>query len=314
MADRIPLRPDVLVLAGGGIVGEAWMHGVLAGIEDAAGVDMTRVEAYVGTSAGSIVAARLVSGRRPPRPQNGSRTIAEEAAGDGRADGGDGSALGGLARGAARVGFAAGAPVAGAALALGAPAINLARAAVLGRAAPHGRPLLDLRRRVERWDARFDGRLRVCAVDRASGRRVVFGAPGAPPASVPAAVCASCAIPWVFSPVAIGDREYVDGGAWSITNLDAAPAGRGTHVLCLDPAAGLGGEDRRLTALRGAFRAASALELQALRRRGARVAHVWPDAGAAEAMGPNLMAPERAGSALGAGYRQGLTLGVSAGA
>ena len=27
------LRPDVLVLAGGGIVGEAWMNGVLSGIE-----------------------------------------------------------------------------------------------------------------------------------------------------------------------------------------------------------------------------------------------------------------------------------------
>jgi NTE family protein len=313
MADPIPLRPDVLVLAGGGIVGEAWMHGVLAGIEDAAGVDMTRVEAYVGTSAGSIVAARLAGGRRPPRPQNGSRAIVQEAAGDGRADVGDGSPLRGLVRGAARAGFAAGAPVAGAALAAGAPAINLARAAVLARAAPHGRSLHDLRRRVERWDIRFDGRLRVCAVDRGNGRRVVFGAPGAPPASVPAAVCASCAIPWVFSPVPIGGREYVDGGAWSVTNLDAAPAGRGTHVLCLDPAAGLGGEDRRLTALRGAFRAASARALQAQRRRGARVAHVWPDAGAAEARGRNLMAPRRTAGALGAGYRQGLALGVSAG-
>ncbi|HWI72033.1 MAG TPA: patatin-like phospholipase family protein, partial [Baekduia sp.] len=61
-------RPDVLVLAGGGIVGEAWMHGVLAGIEDAASVDFTHTEAFVGTSAGSIVAARLAAGRRPPRP------------------------------------------------------------------------------------------------------------------------------------------------------------------------------------------------------------------------------------------------------
>jgi NTE family protein len=313
MADPIPLQPDVLVLAGGGIVGEAWMHGVLAGIEDAAGVDMTRVEAYVGTSAGSIVAARLVSGRRPPRPQNGSRAIAREAADDGRAAG-DASPLRGLARGAARVGFAAGAPVAGAALAVGAPAINLARAAVLARAAPHGRALDDLHRRVERWGARFDGRLRVCAVDRGNGRRAVFGAPGAPAAGVPEAVCASCAIPWVFSPVPIGGREYVDGGAWSVTNMDAAQAGRGTHVLCLDPAAGLGGEDRRLTALRGAFRAASALEVQALRRRGALVAHVWPDAGAAAAMGPDLMSPARTAGALGAGYRQGLTLGVNAGA
>ena len=191
---------------------------------------------------------------------------------------------------------------------MGAPAINLARAAVLARAAPHGRPLVDLEQRVARWGARFDGRLRVCAVDRHSGRRVVFGAPGAPPAEVAEAVCASCAIPWVFSPVRIGGRDYVDGGAWSITNLDAARAGRGTQVLCLDPAAGVGGEDRRMAALRGAFRAASALELQSLRRRGSQVTHVWPDDGAAAAMGPNLMAPGRAAAALGAGYRQGLEL------
>jgi NTE family protein len=306
MAHPIILRPDVLVLAGGGIVGEAWMHGVLAGIEDATDVDFTRTEEFVGTSAGSIVAARLVAGRRPPRPQNGYRAFTPGAPAEGEDDGHP--SLGGLVRGAARVGFAAGAPLAGVALAAGAPAINLARAAVLARAAPHGRPLLDLERRVARWGARFDGRLRVCAVDRRNGRRVVFGAPGAPPAEVAEAVCASCAIPWVFSPVRIGDRDYVDGGAWSVTNLDAARAGRGTQVLCLDPAAGLGGEDRRIAALRGAFRAASALELETLRRRGAQFSHVWPDARASDAMGPNLMAPDQAAPALSAGYRQGLEL------
>src|SRR5690348_3099073 len=81
-------RPDVLVLAGGGIVGEAWMHGVLAGIEDASDADFTATEAFVGTSAGSIVAARLASGRRPPRPDGGGSDaeaaapgLAEEAGG-----------------------------------------------------------------------------------------------------------------------------------------------------------------------------------------------------------------------------------------
>jgi NTE family protein len=295
------LRPDVLVLAGGGIVGEAWMHGVLAGIEDAAGVDMTAVEAFVGTSAGSIVAARLAAGRRPPRPGD-----AAEATAPGGPDPDPGGSLAsGLVRGALRVGFAATAPVAGLAVAAGAPAGALARAALLSQATGRGQSLGRLRQRVARWGARFDGRLRVCAVDRRSGRRVVFGAPGAPPAEVADAVCASCAIPWVFSPVRIGDREYVDGGAWSITNLDAAVVGRGTQVLCLDPAAGLAGDNRRMAALRGALRVASALELEALRRRGAKVAHVWPDAGAAAAMGANLMAPGRAAPALAAGYRQG---------
>jgi NTE family protein len=60
--------PSVLVLGGGGLLGEAWMTGVLAGYEDAAGADVRRCRRYVGTSAGSIVAASLVAGRSPRRP------------------------------------------------------------------------------------------------------------------------------------------------------------------------------------------------------------------------------------------------------
>jgi NTE family protein len=314
MARSAVVRPDVLVLAGGGIVGEAWMHGVLAGIEDATGTDFRQLEAYVGTSAGSIVAARLAAGRRPPRPRDARAGrsapagAADPATGDANDDGR--GLLGGVVRSAARVGWAASAPVTGAALAVGTPAGALARAAVLARAGGRGRSLRPLRDRVNRWGmTRFDGRLRVCAVDRRTGRRVVFGAPGAPPATVGEAVCASCAIPWVFSPVRIGDREYVDGGAWSVTNLDAAPAGRGTQILCLDPAAGFGGADRRAVVVRAALRVASELELQGLRRRGADVTHVAPDADAADAMGTNLMAPGRAAAALAAGYAQGRALG-----
>jgi NTE family protein len=324
MASSGLLQPDVLVLAGGGIVGEAWMHGVLAGIEDAGGADFTTTEAFVGTSAGSIVAARLAAGRRPPRPDaargggDAAPGLAEAADGDSE----DGPGLLRTAvRDAARVGWALSAPLTGVALAARAPAGArgprapagaLARAAVLGRAAGHGRPLHQLHERVARWGARFDGRLRVCAVDRHSGRRVVFGAPGAPPAAVADAVTASCAIPWVFAPVAIGRREYVDGGAWSVTNLDAAQTGRGTQVLCLDPTAGLGGRDRRMAALRGAFRVASGLEIQRLKRRGTDVRHIAPDDAASATMGTNFMAPERAAPALAAGYAQGRRLVTAA--
>jgi NTE family protein len=320
MASTAVLRPDVLVLAGGGIVGEAWMHGVLAGIEDAGGADFTATEAFVGTSAGSIVAARLAAGRRPPRPKEGvgeadAAPGLAEATGDdpstadrGAAGSGVTDAVRAAVRDVARVGWALSAPVTGAALAVSAPVGAAARAAVLGKAAGHGRPLHQLHQRVERWGARFDGRLRICAVDRRSGRRVVFGAPGAPAASVADAVSASCAIPWVFAPVVIGEREYVDGGAWSVTNLDAAHAGRGTQVLCLDPTAGLGGRDRRMAALRGAFRIASGLEIQGLQRRGAVVRHVAPDADAATRMGTNFMAPQAAAPALAAGYAQGRRL------
>src|SRR3954464_1616553 len=40
--------PDVLVLGAGGVVGEAWLSGVLSGIEEQAGLDLRKVERFVG--------------------------------------------------------------------------------------------------------------------------------------------------------------------------------------------------------------------------------------------------------------------------
>jgi NTE family protein len=291
----VRVGPDVLVLGAGGVVGEAWMAGVLAGIEDGAGVDLRNVEALVGTSAGAMVAARLAAGESPRRPPGQSQPHAP-----GGEEGGDG-----LLRTAARWGWAATAPLAPVATALAAPGGALLRSALLARAPDTGRTLSHLRADMANLGARFDGRLRVCAVDKRSGRRVVFGAPGAPAASVADAVAASCAIPWVFAPVRIGDREYVDGGVWSVTNLDAAPARRDTEVLCLDPTAAL------RSALRQALRVAVAVELQILRGRGARVRHVVPDAQAATAMGADFMAHAPTADALSAGYRQGRALTFS---
>jgi NTE family protein len=305
--------PDVLVLGAGGIVGEAWMTGVLAGIEDGAAIDFRGAEGFVGTSAGSMVAARLAAGerpRRPPRTQAGGGQAAA-AAGDAAPDGtaGDPGAaqsvrsIGAAAlRASARWGWAATAPLAPVATALAAPGGALVRSALLARAPDTGRRLSRLHAEIEALGTRFDGRLRVCAVDKRSGRRVVFGAPGAPPASVADAVTASCAIPWVFAPVRIGERDYVDGGVWSVTNLDAAPARRDTEVLCLDPTAGL------RSAVRQALRVAVAVELQLLRARGARVRHVVPDEDAAAAMGENFMAQRAVAAALAEGYRQGRRL------
>jgi NTE family protein len=292
----VVLRPDVLVLAGGGIVGEAWMQGVLAGIEDEGGVDFREAETFVGTSAGSIVAARLAAGMRPRRPATpgAAHTDATDAIGA--------SGLRGVLAGAARTGFNLGAPALSAALAVSQPVGSAARGAILRRAGTRGIPLDDLRGRVQRWGGRFDGRLRICAVDRGSGKRVVFGAPGAPQASVADAVIASCAIPFYFKAVTIGGREYVDGGAWSVTNLDAAPAGRGSRVLFLHPTAAL-----RQPWMR-AFHLATELELQALRRRGAQVVRVAPDASAAVAMGSNFMEGGRIATVLAAGHAQGRRL------
>ena len=299
--------PDVLVLAAGGTVGEAWMTGVLAGLEAAHGVDFRDVESLVGTSAGSIVGASLVAGRAPRRPRDRGRdgspsdAYAREAAGR---EGTLARVAGAWARGV----WAMSAPFAGPTLAFNAPGGAVARSWLLGRMPSEpGRSLDDLRREVDGWGAHFDGRLRVVTVDRATGRRVVFGRPRAPRASVGQAVAASCAVPWIFSPVPIGGREYVDGGVWSITNLDAAPAGKGSEVLCLSVTAGLRiALNHPMSVVRAAARANEAVERLALEARGAGVTTVGPDAAAAEVIGSNLMDPRRAPAALAAGYGQGL--------
>jgi NTE family protein len=298
------LDPDVLVLAGGGVLGEAWMSGVVGGIEDGAGADLRAIESFVGTSAGSIVCARLAAGRRVRRPQatdNGAAEAASIAEPSGRAVP--------FATAAARALAAAISPLVDPLLVVGAPGGAVARAALLARAPRGERRLDDLIDWVEHIGARFDGRLRICCVDRASGRRVVFGAPGAPPAPVGLAVAASCSIPGVFEPIDIGGREYVDGGAWSQTNLDAAPVGRSTRVLCLNPVLGLPRSGSTpWAALRSAWRLRAQLELVALRRRGAEVRMIGPSPAAAELMSVGLMQPGPRDAVLAAGYRQGREL------
>jgi NTE family protein len=65
MPEPLTHRPDVLVLAAGGTLGEAWMRGLLDGAGRATGIDFRDCEYFVGTSAGSIVAAFLAAGREP---------------------------------------------------------------------------------------------------------------------------------------------------------------------------------------------------------------------------------------------------------
>jgi NTE family protein len=299
--------PDVLVLGGGGVLGEAWMMGVLAGIEDATGFDLRDCESFVGTSAGSIVAAHLVAGQSPRRPSSVESDGQITEAGSQPVDGLAGAALH-AARRAGAWAAATGSAFAPLALGLAAPGGAFMRATMLQRIPRQQDDLHRLRDRVQRSGARFDGRLRVTAVDRRSGRRVVFGSPGAPTVTVAQAVAASCTVPWLFAPVQIDGREYVDGGVWSPTNLDAAPAGRHTHVLCLNPTASLVGSQSALTMLRTVARTAVSVEAMALRRRGAAVQVVAPSAECAAAMGTNYMDPEPSDRVTAAAYRQGVRL------
>lgn len=297
--------PDVLVLGVGGTLGEAWLSGFLAGAGEHGGIDFRQSAHLVGTSAGSIVAARLAAGLPPRRPADVASPVREASPASASPAP---AALDWLPR------FPPGGPLSAVGVALRAarPGRALARAAFLARLPPGRIPLDELRARIGALGPRFDGRLLVVAVDARTGHRVVFGAPGAPDADVPDAVAASCAVPGLFRPVRIGGRDYVDGGLWSPANLDIAPVRPGTHVLCLVPTAALRASGRIAARVLGhSWQAAIAVEAAGARRRGAQVTIIGPDAGSSAAMGANLMDASRRDQVASAGFAQGIAVAAA---
>jgi NTE family protein len=303
--------PDALVLGGGGTLGEAWMWAVLAGAEQDNGFDARGCGAYVGTSAGSIVAALLAAGIAP------QERLEREGAGEAitGAPAESERALAVLLGTAGEVALAAIAPLAPLALASADRPRQLLARTVL-RAVPAGRrSLRRLGPAIERAGASFDGRLRVVAVELASGRRIAFGAPDAPELAVGLAVEASCAIPGVFCPVEAAGSAYVDGGVWSPTNIDATPVRRGGRIVCLNPTGSL---RATLGSPAGAFgpvsRAIAHAEALAMRRRGVQTTTVNPDRASAAAIGLNLMDARRRSGVIEAGLAQGRRLAADNGA
>jgi NTE family protein len=300
--------PDALVLGGGGTLGEAWMSAVLAGIEDSTQFDARQCACYVGTSAGSIVAASLVGGLAPS-----SRLGALSSSGTAAAESLDEPDA------AFRQAFATAVELAGsvaAPLAAFASASTSVGGALLRRTLLRGVPagersLAELGRLVALAGVDWDGRLRIVAVEQETGRRVVFGAPEAPELSVSRAVQASCAIPGVFRPLSANGHTYVDGGVWSPTNMDVAVAGRGERVLCLNPTGSLRPTFGAPAGVLGPVsRAIAGAEALVLRNRGVIVTTINPDAASAEAMGTDLMDPARRQGVIDSGLAQGRRLAV----
>src|SRR5215813_6233773 len=58
MSGEATVASRALVLGGGGVTGVAWELGLLAGLAEA-GLDLTDADLFVGTSAGSVVAAQV---------------------------------------------------------------------------------------------------------------------------------------------------------------------------------------------------------------------------------------------------------------
>jgi NTE family protein len=264
------MEKRALVLGGGGVTGVAWEIGLLHGLAEQ-GVDLGTADLFVGTSAGSVVAAQLTGG-------TGIDALYEHELADitGDTDAVIGArvllgfVLAGLwpgdrARGRARLG----------------------RAALKARTVPESARRTAIAARIKRddWPA---ARLLIPAVEARTGEVKVFDS--ASGASLIDAVAASCAVPLVWPPMTVGDRRYVDGGVRSVANVDLA---RGyERVVVIAPVNG--------AARRADRPAAQAAALGP----GVRTAVVSPTDAALTAIGRNPLDPSRRAPAARAGRAQ----------
>ena len=286
-----------LVLGGGGVMGGAWLVGALDALAQETGWDPATAEVIIGTSAGSMIGSLVASGVPASYMVARSAGQVDELTPDDP----DEAAAERTAGAVFRIGRVP-APLPGS-IPLAARAIvtprRLRPLAGLSAFAPEGpvssEPLKALIRRVvpEGWSSHAG--LWIVAGDYTTGRRVVFGREGSPPADLADAVAASCAIPGFYQPVTIGGRRYVDGGIWSASNLDLT-AGLGLDlVVCCNPTSSReippGGSP--LGRLSAAAKRASGRRLgweaRRVRASGTPVVLLQPGAADLAAMGPNLM-------------------------
>jgi NTE family protein len=297
-----------LVLGAGGVVGQAYQAGVLAALEREIGWDPRRATVIVGTSAGSVTGAALRVG--VPATDLAASLYGVPTSRKG------GAIL-------SRILPADAGP-------LPTPSVrsllrpwNLPSTALLTRAArrplafrpevaavtllPAGR--VDITERARGLDEHIGDRwpdgLRICAVRRSDGARVVFGRHGAPPARLAPAVLASCAIPGYFKPVRIEDTEYVDGGVHSATNADVLKTdGLDLVLIVSSMSAAHGNANGADGLLRRTVHRRMEREVARLEEAGTPVISLEPGPDSRRAMGLRAMAEDRSPRVIEAAYEE----------
>jgi NTE family protein len=276
-----------LVLAGGGAAGNAWELGLIAGLCDA-GVDVTKADLIVGTSAGSTVAAQITSGTRPVELYAAILAeVPQPPAGDAGPDRGRAPSFSGPSYMEWSNGIIGSAENASdMRRRMGAAALELDVSD--GSSQTRWRDIVAARLPSRHWPRQP---VLITAVDARTGEPVVFDRHSG--IDLVDAVAASTS---AMTPYRIGEDRYINGGYRRSENADLA-AGCG-RVLVLSP---FGGRSR----MPPEWGMDLATQVNELRARGSRVESVFPDGGAGDAFGANALDPSTRLQAARGGYHQG---------
>lgn len=278
-----------LVLAGAGAAGNAWQIGLIAGLAEA-GVDLTRSDLIIGTSAGSTAAAQITSGTRAA---DFHAAIVTEAPQSPRAGGSN-------ADRAPRVSGPAYMEWSDRIIATAVNAADMRlkfSAAALERDASNSadgarwRNIVAARLPDHRWPQQ---RVLITAVDARTAEPVVFDRHSG--VELVDAVAASTS---PMTPYPIGENRYINGAYRRGSNADLA-AGC-SRVLILDPFSG-----RSRHPLEWGLDLAT--QVDELRAAGSIVETVFPDARAGDVFDANALDPSTRLPAARGGYAQGRAL------
>ncbi len=245
-AGRRPRRSKTaLVLGGGGLTGGVYEMGALRAIDLlSVNKSVNEFDVYVGTSAGAFVAASVANG---VTPEEMMRVIVQQVPTpfpDARVS----SLLKPNYREFVTRGLLFPTRLAGLLRTLGrdvgqisAVDIVLGLAEALPTGLYSGQGIESYVRRILSDPDRTDdfrllrSELYLAGTDLDTCERIVFGSEGWEDIPISRAVSASSALPMIYKPVKVRDREIVDGGLVSTTNLDIAVEAGAKFIVVVNP-------------------------------------------------------------------------------
>jgi NTE family protein len=213
-----------LVLGGGGVVGISWEIGVLDALAADGVLDPSTAATIIGTSAGSVVGARIAAGHTLDALAK-EQTAAPRRSGQGAAQAPDMSAV---------------MQIFGKLMTATEMTTELAKeVGAAAMAAPTGSEdawVASFETLLQLGDAWPDADYRAIALSCRTGTRRAWTKDSGVP--IARAVASSCAVPGLFPTVEIDGDRYTDGGAWSASNADLLADDGHDAVLFVGPIGG----------------------------------------------------------------------------